>query len=157
HSVVVQSHGARWVGMAAPPSASDLTGIIALAASRGSDVWAAGASVGGPVSYFVYHFDGVAWTGVPLPAIADFNAPVAGMAITPDGHVWVVGSGIRGPFILRWHRSGWTQRPLPAPGLHPDGVVARTNTDVWVTGDIREMYHWDGTRWRQAATAARRA
>ena len=35
------------------------------------------ASVGGPVSYFVYHFDGVAWTGVPLLAIADFNAPVA--------------------------------------------------------------------------------
>jgi hypothetical protein len=154
HPVVVHWNGARWARMALPPSTSELTGFTALVASSSSDVWAAGASVGGPVSYFVYHFDGVAWAGVPLPAIADFNAPVAGMAITPDGHVWVVGSGLRGSFILRWDGSGWTQPPLPAPGLRPAGIVARTNTDVWVTGDIREMYHWDGTRWRHVPTPA---
>jgi hypothetical protein len=134
-----------------PPSTRELTGFTSIVATSATDVWAAGGSAGS-ARFFVYHFDGVRWTGVALPPVADINAPVAGMVITPDGHVWVVGSGGRGPFFLRWDGAAWTQLPLPP--MQPVGIVARTSTDVWVTGSIGQIYHWDGARWTRAATPA---
>jgi hypothetical protein len=151
HPVVVHWNGTGWTRMDLPASTSELTGFTSIVATSATDVWAAGGSAGS-ARYFVYHFDGVRWTGIPLPPVADINAPVAGMAVTPDGHVWVVGSGVKGPYFLRWDGAAWTQLPLPS--IQPVGIVARTNTDVWVTGSTGQMYHWDGVRWTRAATPA---
>jgi hypothetical protein len=151
HPVIVHWNGTRWTRMDLPASTRELTGFTSVAATSAANVWAAGGSAGS-ARYFVYHFDGVRWTGVPLPPVADINAPVAGMAVTQDGHVWVVGTGGRGPFFLRWDGAAWTE--LSVPRMQPVGIVARTSTDVWVTGSIGQMYHWDGKRWTRAATPA---
>ena len=122
-------------------------GLLAVAATAPSDVWAVGHGFG---PFFV-HFNGASvWT--ESPPSRTFGTEV-GVAATSTNDAWGVGTYKLGSAIDHWNGTGWavvlktTKGPLLA-------VAASATTDVWVVGSGRAhagpaTAHWNGTTWAQ--------
>jgi hypothetical protein len=121
-------------------------GLLAVAATAPSDVWAVGSGFG---PFFV-HFNGAGWQEFSHPR--RFGTEV-GVAATSTTDAWGVGYTKLGSAIDHWNGTSWkvALRTTRGPLL---SVAASAPTDVWAVGSGRSQSgpataHWNGTTWTQ--------
>jgi hypothetical protein len=148
-----------------------------IAATSGSDVWAAGyieawqsGAAPDALTEVLLHYDGDSWS--PAPFDVDLPVGVYGSAsvalavwIAAPDDVWVGGShgpandlvGLR-PMCASLHRfdgTNWTAMPLP-DSLDPtpeavSSIWGSSANDVWVAAPPYGLLHWDGATWTSTA------
>ncbi len=132
-------------------------GLLAVAASSPSDVWAVG--------YTTIHYDGAKWTAFTAPGFdGDGTSWLGGVVDISPTEAWAV--GITGIYtasieqaIEHWDGTQWSVYPGPAfqPGAEPEprAMTALAANDIWAVGSmltanqtLEELYeHWDGSAW----------
>ena len=136
-------------------------GLMAVAASSPSDIWAVGQTA--------IHFDGTKWTAFDLPFIAGENTSyLDGVVDISPTEAWaagIVGIGTANPgqIIEKWDGTAWSAFPGPKfnsadqPEIY--AMTAVNATDIWTVGtllvDNESLFalyeHWDGTAWTAQA------
>lgn len=149
--LLVHWDGVRWSRPALPASMGQLSGFQSVVAANPADVWVMGDSASDQLTPHVYHFGGARWDEVPLPG---YVLAVEGMSMTPAGHLWaVVATDVYpGDSVIRWNGRTWTRFPAPVLSGGPANITALADNDIWVTGNPSQIYHWNGERWRAAAS-----
>jgi hypothetical protein len=128
------------------------------------NVWAFG--INGDWTPFCMRFDGSRWRPVAMPAVpyAVSKPSAAGIwAAGPTVSSSVNSSGPPRDVLLRWTGKSWWSVKFPPLGMTrnqeflPNGMLAVSARDVWVTGDVQpiagggrwrhELLHWDGGGW----------
>ena len=138
------------------------TGLNAVTAVAGNDVWAAGrAEYSDSVRRaIIEHWNGSAWSLVSGPTTS--GSVINGLYAQSATNVWAVGAnGAGGTLATRWNGSAWTTVATPnANTLNKLAAVSGTSpSDVWAVGSsIRSttdgvsqyrtlIEHFNGTSW----------
>jgi len=139
----------HWVGSAWTETPSPLDSMVGGAiigpmwSSSPSDVWLA---VTGTTNGFI-HWDGHAWATAAV-TLAGQVYSLWGSSATD---IWAGGISHSTSAGLLWHFNGktWTEVDLPANGIF-EGLWGTCSGDFWTsvdTGNITEVWHYDGTAW----------
>jgi hypothetical protein len=164
-TLIVHWDGRAWRRVPSPDPATGVNSLWGLAATSGSDVWAAGCSVGpSGQKTLIAHWDGRRWSRVPSPDPLPnslLNCLVSISATSADD-VWAAGSlGDSGHVVtMHWDGSRWRLVPNPGLGLREGpgltGVLAVSPTLAWAVGSysndrggtVTLAERWNGTAWR---------
>jgi len=110
--------------------------------SSGSDVYVVGTRTGSEAEGIIYHFDGATWGEVYRDGNDVRLSSICGL---PGMPVFAGGDGV----LLESSGPGWktlersTNQALAS-------VWASTSDDVYVAGDLSELFHYDGGVWERA-------
>ena len=126
----------------------------AVAAISQDDVWAIGATDGGPS---VLHWNGKNWTEGPFPRLKQ-GVKLQALAAIGPGDIWVAGVDPDSHLLtLHWDGSVWTPVPAITPGAKIITVVALaavSKDNIWLIGNdshsemtVMLLMHWDGKAW----------
>jgi hypothetical protein len=132
-------------------------GLLAVAASSPSDIWAVGQTA--------IHFDGTQWTAFATPMIhGDNTSYLDGVVDFSPTDAWAagivgIGTAAPGQVIEHWNGAAWNvvTGPTFAAGDQPEifGMTAVSPNDIWAVGTLLTanqalealFEHWDGTAW----------
>ena len=132
-------------------------GLLAVAASSPSDIWAVGQTA--------IHFDGTQWTAFATPMIhGDNTSYLDGVVDFSPTDAWAagivgIGTAAPGQVIEHWNGTAWNvvTGPTFAAGDQPEifGLTAVSPKDIWAVGTLLTanqvlealFEHWDGTAW----------
>jgi len=152
HVFALQWHGS-WSQRGTWPSNDQQIDSAVVLSPR--DVWTFG-------SLGTWHFNGSRWRSFVLP----FELHRASAISATD--IWAVGvdPATRAPVVARWHAGRWRTHPVAPiasgpPGPQFDGILARSDRDVWVVGGTVTstgtpkplVLHWSSGKWRQVSLA----
>lgn len=160
---------------AAPTSASSATsapatingGVLAVAATSDSNVWAAGCMhLPKCDQTLTEHWNGTAWKQVPSPSPGP-RAVLNAVATVSASSAWAVGvtqnsDGSNSKvLILHWNGTRWTQAPSTAPADSQLLSVAATSAEnAWAVGYTSTgganalILHWNGATWTRVPAPA---
>jgi hypothetical protein len=105
--------------------------LLGVWAASSSDVWAVG------VAGTILHFNGTAWSAVTSGTTSDLDA-VWGSSSTD---VWFAATGS----VLHWNGSALSSSTSVAG--HLLSVSGTGPSDVWTTGELTNLHHYNGTSW----------
>ena len=124
--------------------AATAAGLLALTATAGASVVAAGSATAGTV--------------MPERAMHLPSGQLFGVAATSASNAWAVGQTINGAtIILRWNGTAWKRVPSPTMkgGSALYAVAATSASNAWAVGGSdappgkTEILHWNGTAWKR--------
>jgi hypothetical protein len=160
--LAARRHGGRWH----VSKGGFMNGLGAISVRSGSDAWAVGGSLYGPIASLeelIVHWNGAAW--VELGGQPDVVTLGDVLALARDD-VWAVGTtrteGVpypdaNRPVVEHWDGRRWTRLALPGtpwPGTPSLGALAAfAPDDIWAGGGVKgrpALLHWNGERWRKA-------
>lgn len=153
-ALLVHWNGTSWTRPALPASTLGLSEFTSLASAGPRNVWVSGVgTTGNWPSPHIYHFGGARWDEVRLPS--DVTG-VEGISMTPAGNLWtlIATRAYPGEALIRWNGRGWTRFPAPSPAGGIPAIAAVADDDIWVTGRVSQIYHWNGEHWTPAASPA---
>jgi len=156
----------HWTFGRLPTSTAGRTLVGSVKVFSPTDVWVFGAKVIGAASNlkfapFATRYNGHRWTVIRVPG----QGPLGPVSVISPRNMWAIAGGeellINGPpdsaSIVHWNGVAWrkvAQQPKLPRQTVLAGILARTNTDVWVGGGIQgpqgssEMaWHWNGSAW----------
>ena len=167
-------NGSVWRATAVPRVHRGVLTGVSIRSRR--DVWAVGSrstASGAPVPWTV-HWNGRRWASVAAPSPGaggsglSRTAVFSGVAVVPGtSQVIAVGTadgrgrGTGNAVVERWTGHKWVIASIPTvPGKvdYLTSVVAVSRTDAWAVGSVYSAsphtlaLHWNGTRWKRAAT-----
>jgi hypothetical protein len=166
-------NGRAWKPVASPSPAgpdnfNEPTGV---AATSATNAWMAGmltSSSTGARVVFVEHWNGRSWRQSHM-ADPGSASTLLGVAATSPASAWAVGAYATGtghdrPLIERWNGSTWRQvaSPIPARAISSNlhAVTATSSASAWAVGyyfkgtqTLTLIEHWNGTAWKQVASA----
>ena len=147
-ALVTHWDGRAWKEMASLPNDTWLNDVLAITSRN---VWAVGWTGD---TMLAMHWNGVRWHSYRLspPAPEDaYGREITAIAAASANDLWTVGlagsSGNAGedyPFALRWQGSRWRNLPNP-PIPDPVAIVARTRSDIWISGYANAEWYYDGS------------
>lgn len=105
--------------------------LLGVWATSSSNVWAVG------VAGTILHFNGTAWSAVTSGTTSDLDA-VWGSSSTD---VWFAATGS----VLHWNGSALSTSASFSG--HLLSVSGTGPSDVWVTGELTNLHHYNGTTW----------
>lgn len=170
-ALVEHWNGRRWSRVHVPaPRRSTMTGLEAVTAIAGNDIWAVGtwARGAGPGRTLALHFDGGPWSVVrsPNPGPRSCTHGLSGVSGASSDDVWAASTrscsrGVTAE-MLHWDGTAWTSVPVPRSGFdNPPGDgffdIAAFGRRSAVTVGIAKtrgpsvergfIEHWNGSRW----------
>jgi hypothetical protein len=121
-----------WTAMTSGTS-SKLLGVWG---TSSSNVWAVG------VAGTILHFNGTAWSVITGVTTSDLDA-VWGSSSTD---VWFAATGA----VLHWNGSAFSASAFSTSASFAGHLLSVSGTgpsDVWATGELTNLHHYDGTTW----------
>lgn len=165
--------GDHWTFGRLPASRIGRTFVESIRVFSPTDVWVFGAKAHGAVSNlhftpFAARFDGRRWTVINVPG----KGPLGPVSAIGPRNMWAITNGeaifIDSPpaagSIVHWNGVAWrkvaAQPKLPRQTIL-SGILARSNSDVWVgggtqhsDGSAEKAWHWNGTAWASRSPRA---
>ena len=170
--------GMSWTGQPfpRPGGTATVTGLGAIAANGGNDIWALGAyntstsCATACQQTFSLHFNGTSWNLVPMPPVDRSTDPnldyvlTSAAAISPSD-VWAAGYTRDATSLTplrtlaeHWDGTAWSVVPAPSPGAAPalTGIAGSSPASVWAVGSDTPggapgpqtlTLFWNGTSW----------
>lgn len=158
-----QTLALHWNGSGWRPASTPSPGVsgclTSVAAISADNAWAAGwseASLSGPPTALVLHWNGTRWTPVASPVAGVAGSRVNGVSAISPTDAWAVGYAITGSqtdttLILHWNGAHWARVTSPDNGPSVlDGVSGGPACDllaVGTSGTGTLALHWNGSRW----------
>jgi hypothetical protein len=164
-------NGKKWASVPAPAPTGEgdaeainsVEGIVGVAGSSASGIWAAGNfNQGAP---YVIRWNGKKWVSSPVPSellTATYPVVPNALAASSASSVWAAGTGY--PYnAVHWNGKKWRPLSIDRPGaLYVSGLASTSVSSVWAVGntsvqlqlsseDISAIWHWNGKAWSRAS------
>ncbi|HEY5949444.1 MAG TPA: hypothetical protein VIV40_28310, partial [Kofleriaceae bacterium] len=117
--------------------------IVSLRGASANDVWAAKADGS------LVHWNGTLWSPVAV------DVTVRKVDVLSASSVWVIGPSTQASAaaVASWNGASWTTYTDPSTSADSFAtVLAIADNDVWVSGPLGEVRHFDGIAWTNSST-----